>query len=633
MDSTKDKNTTLIYFRHNKFRDGQKEIITDILTAITEKKNILLHAPTGSGKTDAALSAAITFAKENNKKILFLTPKTSQHKIALEVIADINKKYSLNLRAIDFVGKRNLCVDPVVSQTGNNFYEVCKYAREKGQCPFFINARPIDKTKKELLIYDLGQTFSEKLVISHHSIKDISENFKIGAGKPFPLCPYEVAKIYAKKCNIIIADYYHVFSKKISDFLLGELGISLSDCILIIDEAHNLEERLLKLQSKSLNTIILNKAAKEAGDLKNNNLKTTLLSLADAIEVISEKKLKDRDEEFIKSQELILQYENNMLEIIDELEKTGLEHIEKTGEGRSALITVALFLNDWLIDTQTHIKFAKRENRGVSIKHNALSITEVTKNVFDSCYCSILMSATLTPTSMYQEIFGLSKTLVTKEYPSPFPEKNRLDVLVPGVTTKYTTRNENNYRIYGDYINKCVNSIPGNVVIFFPSFEVLHYILPNIKINKPKIVQEEGTTSKEFEEMINHFKSESRKFGSALFAVMGGKASEGIDLPGDYLLGAIIVGVPLGKMELFTKARIDYYEKKYKKGWAYAYIQPAIQKTIQSAGRVIRSETDRGVVIFLDERYTWPNYKTYLPKSLKLKITRTPEKDIQEFFK
>ncbi len=629
----KEKDTTLIYFRHNNFRDGQKEIITDILTAITEKKNILLHAPTGSGKTDAALSAAITFAKENDKKILFLTPKTSQHKIALEVVADINKKYTLNLRAIDFVGKRHLCIDPVVSQTGSNFYEVCKYAREKGQCPFFINARPTDKTKKELLVYDLSQAFLDNLVISHHSIKEISENFKTGAGKPFPLCPYEVAKIYAKKCNIIIADYYHVFSKKISDSLLGELGVNLSDCIIIIDEAHNLEERLLKLQSKSLNTIILNKAAKEAGDLKNNVLKTTLLSLADAIETIAENKLKDRDEEFIKANELILEYENHMLEIIDELEKTGLEYIEKTGEGRSALITVALFLNDWLIDTQTHIRFAKKENRIVSIKHNALAITEVTKSVFDSAYCSILMSATLTPTSMYQEIFGLGKNLITKEYPSPFSEKNRLDLLVPGVTTKYTTRNDNNYKIYGDYINKCVNSIPGNVVIFFPSFEVMRYILPNIKINKPKIIQEEGTDSKEFEDMITKFKHESRKFGSALFAVMGGKASEGIDLPGNFLIGAIIVGVPLGKMELFTKARIDYYEKKYNKGWAYAYIQPAIQKTIQSAGRVIRSETDRGVVIFLDERYTWPNYKTYLPKTLKFKITKTPEIDISEFFK
>jgi len=287
-----EKDTTLIYFRHNKFRDGQKEIITDILTAITEKKNILLHAPTGSGKTDAALSAAITFAKENNKKILFLTPKTSQHKIALEVISDINKKYNLNLRGIDFVGKRHLCIDPVVSQTGSNFYEVCKYAREKDACPFFINARPTDKTKRELLSYDLGQTFSEKFVISHHLIKEISENFKASSGKPLPLCPYEVAKIYAKKCNIIIVDYYHVFSKKISDSLLGEIGVNLSDCILIIDEAHNLEERLLKLQSRSLNTIILNRAAKEAGDLKNNKLKTTLLTLADTIENISEKKLR-----------------------------------------------------------------------------------------------------------------------------------------------------------------------------------------------------------------------------------------------------------------------------------------------------------------------------------------------------
>ncbi len=628
-----EKDTTLIYFRHDKFREGQKEIITDIYTAIKEKKNIILHAPTGTGKTDASLSAAISYAKENNKKILFLTPKISQHKIVLEVISDINKKYSLNLKAIDFVGKRNLCIDPVVSTTGSNFYEVCKYAREKGQCPFFTNARPTDKTTKELLGYHLNQVFLDTPVISHHLIKEISENFKSGSTKPHPLCPYEVAKIYAKKCEIIVADYYHVFSKKVSDSLLGELGINLLDCILIIDEAHNLEERLLKLQSKSLNTILLNKAAKEAGDLKENKIKEVLLSLSNIIETLSENKLKEKDEEYLKSEELLSNYKNNILEIIEEIEKVGLLYIEKTGEGKSALISIALFLEDWLIDTQTHIRFIKRENKISSIKHNALSITELTKNTFDSCYCSILMSATLTPLSMYQEILGLNKNTITKEYPSPFAEAHRLNLMVPGVTTKYTSRNTDNYKLIGNYVNKCVNSIPGNVVVFFPSFEILHYILPYIKINKPKIVQEEKSDSKSFEEMITNFKSESKRFGCALFAVMGGKASEGIDLPGDYLLGAIIVGIPLGKMELFTKARIDYYDKKYNKGWAYAYIQPSIQKAIQSAGRVIRSETDKGVVIFLDERYNWTNYKIYLPKNIKLKVTTTPEKEISEFFK
>jgi len=624
---------TLIYFRHNKFRDGQKEIITDIYSALVNKNNIILHAPTGTGKTDASLSAAISFAKENNKKILFLTPKISQHKIVLEVISDINKKYSLNLKAIDFVGKRNLCIDPIVSTTGTNFYEVCKYAREKGQCPFYTNARPTDKTTKELLSYQLNQIFLEKYVISHHLIKEISENFKSSSNTPYPLCPYEVAKIYAKKCDIIVADYYHVFSKKVSDSLLGELGINLLDCVLIIDEAHNLEERLLKLQSKSLNTILLNKAAKEASDLKENKVKDILLSLNNIIENLSESKLKEKDEEYLKSEELLSNYKDNILEIIEEIQRVGLLHIEKSGEGKSALITTALFLDDWLVDTQTHIRFIKKENKISSIKHNALSITELTKNTFNSCYSSILMSATLTPLSMYQEILGLNKNTIAKEYPSPFADSHRINLLVPNVTTKYTSRNTENYKILGNYINKCVNSIPGNVVVFFPSFEIMHYILPYIKINKPKIIQEEKSDSRSFEEMITKFKSESKKFGCSLFAVMGGKASEGIDLPGDYLLGAIIVGIPLAKMELFTKARIEYYEKKYNKGWAYAYIQPSIQKAIQSAGRVIRSETDKGVVVFLDERYNWTNYKIYLPKNIKLKITTNPEKEIGEFFK
>jgi len=639
--------STKIYFRHSEFRKGQDTIISDILTALNKGNTTLLHAPTGTGKTDAALSAAITFAKENNMKVLFLTPKIAQHKIALEVIDGINKKYNTDLKAIDFVGKRNLCIDPGISQVTSGFYEVCRHAVKKKQCPFYLNIKPTTKSEKELLNYKLEKGFQGKFTLSHQDIKELAMDFKDVSEKPLPVCAYELSKVFAKKCNVIIADYYHVFSEKIAESLLADIGIDLNRCVVVVDEAHNLEDRVLKLLSKSLNTQHLNRAIKEAGDMKNSKLKSVLKDILRNIEELSERKFKKGknvfgkesiqkygNEEYIKKEDIIPpKYQDYILEIIKEIEETGTNYIEKTEEHRSALIAIALFLDYWVKEMPAHIRYIKFDNNLISIKYNALDVSLITKDTFNSCYASIIMSATLTPLKMYQNIFGLDKYTVLKEYSSPFNKENRLDLLVPDVTTKYTKRNGEEYRKIANYVNKIVNSVPGNIVIFFPSFEILRQVTSYVNISKPKIIQEENSTSEEFSNMINEFKSGSRTFGAALFAVMGGKASEGIDLPGNYLISAVIVGVPLAKMELNINAKIEYYEKKYNKGWQYAYIQPAIQKTIQSAGRVIRSTDDRGVIVYLDGRYGWDTYRRHLPISLRLKSTKTPDKEIAYFFK
>ena len=629
-----------IYFRHSGFRKEQKEIIIDTLESLDNSQNILFHAPTGTGKTDASLSAAITYAVENNKKILFLTPKISQHRLALEVIKDLNEKYpDLELKAIDFVGKRNLCIDPGISEVTSGFYEICKNATEKGQCPFYENIKPKKKHEKEIMEHLLIKKLKSIDVIDNKEIKKIAQEFKDLSGKPKPVCAYELAKIFAKHANIIIADYYHVFSKKIANNLLPEIGIDLKETILIIDEAHNLEDRVLNLLSRSLNYNMISRAIKEANDIKAYGVKKFCEDLLSNFENIEKTKLKKDKftttyEEFISKEDLISKgYIDNITEIISEMQEKGLEYIEKRNESRSSLVTVSLFLEDWIINMQSHIRFIKKEFENTSIKYTALDVSLITKDVFNQTFASIIMSATLKPLEMYRDIFGLDFTTNIKEYNSPFSRQNKLDLVVNDVTTKFTQRTGDEFKKIADYITKINSKTPGNSIVFFPSFEMLKEIKKFIKINKPSFIQEENMTQEDFDLMIEDFKKEARKFGSVLYAVMGGKASEGIDLPGDLLISATIVGIPLSKMELYTKAKIDYYERKFKKGWQYAYIQPAIQKAIQSAGRVIRTEKDRGVIVYLDNRYTWPNYKRNIPKEIDLKISKNPEKDIEYFFR
>lgn len=623
-----------IYFRHDSFRKGQKEIIKDIYETILLKKNILLHAPTGTGKTDSALSAAITFALEKNLKILFLTPKISQHKIALEVIEDLNDKYNLNIKAIDFVGKKNMCIEPVISKTESGFYEICLMACKKKQCPFFENIRTNNKTQKEILNYILEKKLNEKKTLSHLEIKKIAEELTDLSGNRYPVCAYELAKMYAKQCKVIIADYYHVFSSRIMEATLREVGINLEDCIIIVDEAHNLEERLLKLMSRSLNTNLLHRGITEAKAIKNAKLKYLLEKQLKLVEDVSAKQLEKIKEKKIEKKEILpKEIEENGIEIIEEIKEAGAYFVEKLEENSSALISISLFLEEWLKEKAAHIRFIKKERNSVSVKHNALDIMPLTKTVFDNCYASIIMSATLTPLLMYTNIFGLTN-VVTKEYPSPFDKNKRLNLLVTDVSTKFTNRNVTEYKKIAEYVRDSVNAIPGNCVVFFPSFEVMNDIIPLLNIiNKPRIVQEEKMNSVDFEKMIFDFKKQATKFGCVLFAVMGGKASEGIDLPGELLLGAVVVGIPLVKLELETQAKIEYYEQKFKNGWNYAYIQPAIQKVIQSAGRVIRTDTDKGVVVYLDSRFYWDNYRRCFSKDMQFALCREPRVLIERFFK
>tara|TARA_Y100000310_G_C20271311_1_gene618161 strand:- start:87 stop:674 length:588 start_codon:yes stop_codon:yes gene_type:complete len=182
--------------------------------------------------------------------------------------------------------------------------------------------------------------------------------------------------------------------------------------------------------------------------------------------------------------------------------------------------------------------------------------------------------------------------------------------------------------------NKIVDNIPGNTLLFFPSYDLRDKVYKNLyNISSKKFIIEKPNLSKEEKEGILEEFKENKDKGSVLLAVSTGNFGEGIDLPGDFLKGVVIVGLPLEKPDLETKELIDYYEEKYSNGFDYGYIFPAITKCLQNAGRCIRSETDRGVIIFLDERFAWQNYSRCLPKDMDFKISKMYDERIQKFFK
>ncbi|MEM4245215.1 MAG: helicase C-terminal domain-containing protein, partial [Candidatus Nanoarchaeia archaeon] len=233
---------------------------------------------------------------------------------------------------------------------------------------------------------------------------------------------------------------------------------------------------------------------------------------------------------------------------------------------------------------------------------------------------------------MYKDLFGIEAEM--KEYRDTFPKHNRLNLIIPKTTTKYTERNNEMYNKIGVVAAKLANAIPGNVAVFFPSYNVLEEVSQflNEYCEKTSLTEVQGMSKKERQEILEKFKS-YKDSGAVLLGCSSGSFGEGIDLPGEYLRAVIVVGLPLSKPDLETKKLIEYYDKKFGKGWDYAYIYPAILKIIQNAGRCIRSRHDKGARIFVDERYTWQKYLSCFPKDWEMKTTDRPITTIEEFFR
>ena len=177
------------------------------------------------------------------------------------------------------------------------------------------------------------------------------------------------------------------------------------------------------------------------------------------------------------------------------------------------------------------------------------------------------------------------------------------------------------------------NTIPGNSIIFFPSYYVLEQVYDFFrdKSTKTMFIEDSELSKEQRGDLLERFK-EYKDRGAILLAVAGGSFAEGVDLPGDLLKCVIVVGLPLAKPDLETQELINYYDKRFARGWDYGYTIPALIKTLQSAGRCIRSETDRGVVIFMDERYVWQNYKKCFSPDMNIRIEKNPLTLIQKFF-
>jgi len=618
-----------LLFPHKTIRKSQDAIITEVENAIKEGKNLIMHAPTGLGKTASTLPIALSYAIKKNMTVFFLTSRHTQHKIVIDTLKDIKEKYGTSFDVADIIGKKWMCIVPGVQILfTNEFNEYCKKQREEDKCEYYTNART--KNGKP--------TIEGKFVVNKiQEIGPCHNEDVIKICNDYKMCPYEISTTLATKAKVVVADYYYIFNPKIRNSFFTRTEKTMEESIIIVDEGHNLGNRVRDLMTQRLTSITISRAIKEAKKYNHEDIILILEEIKHILEQL-EQKITQGNECLITKQEFTEKIDNIMDydQLIEKLQAIGDEIREE--QKQSSTATIAMFLEEWQGEDEGYARILNRTITKIgpitTLSYRCLDPSLVTKPIFEQAHSTIIMSGTLKPTQMYKDLLGMPEDTILREYKNIFPQDNKLTIVVPETTTKFTKRDEEQYKRIAQITAEICNIVPGNSAIFFPSYKLRDAVNRHFTrmCNKTIFTEEPGLSKEEKTQLLEQFKK-YKDVGAVLLGVAAGSFGEGIDLPGDFLKAVIVVGLPLSKPDLETQQLIQYYDKKFQKGWDYGYITPAMNKCLQSAGRCIRTETDRGVIVFLDERFTWPNYYKSFTEDNKVIIDKDYKKRITDFFK
>lgn len=630
-------------------RKTQIPIMQTIKNQLELKKDIIFESGTGSGKTICTISAALEYALENNKKIIYTTRTNAQQRQVILELREIRAKHkSEMIFGVGIQGRSNMCIlaknsSEISKGTAEELSKFCSNEKKK--------ARSFKEKNKGCIYYRTLLENKEKI---DKTIQWVKENLPtteelINYCGEKEICPYELNKLLAKETPLVIVPYIYVFDLMIRNMLFDLLSVPEEDMILIVDEAHNLPNYIRDLHSTQLSTWMLNSCILEAekyGDPSIANDKSTVSGfckmlneiiqnlrdtyvyglLEDGIKTTSYKK----SDAFMPSHEFETEIlyrlsitSKTLTDIISDFIAYGekiQEYRQKEGKlPRSYLHSLGLFLDSWIsLDISLYAKLIVDGGGSKNPRIEAFCLDPAYgAEILQHFHSTIHMSGTLEPLEEYRDSMGLSKDTYLVSYPSPFPKENRKILFVSDVTTKYDeiTRDEKIIPRIKKHITDICNNFSKNTMVFFPSFDIMASFRLNglnQSIQRSLYVEEQGMSQSELMELVCDFKDSSAKKISraAMFSVMGGRVSEGLDFPAEELEIAVIVGIPYPKPTARQRGLQHYYDVKFKKGWEYIVEAPTARKILQSIGRLIRDENDRGVAVILDHRA--PRFKKYI---------------------
>lgn len=568
-------------FPFEKYRPGQRELAVRVYKSITDSKKCFAQAPTGTGKTISTLFPAIkAMGEDKTSKIFYLTAKTITREVAQNTISLMRKK-DLKLKAVTITAKEKICkMDEV-----NCNPEYCPYANG-----YFDR---INNSLKDIL--------AKYNDYSKDNIEKISEEYM--------LCPFELSLDLTNLSDVIICDYNYVFDPRV--YLKRFFDTKTTDYTFLIDEAHNLVDRAREMYSATLNEEKFVKVKKLIS--KKDKRITRVIK---EIQSYFEDKLEDLttlDENNLVESEAPLE----LCEILSSFIKFVDEYLARTNEENEELMDLYfdvysfLSISDFYDKNYTTI-YTKTFN-GMTIKIYCVNPQKVIEEKMKKAKSNIIFSATLIPMDYFMKMYSYDEEDFIINLKSPFDVKNRLLMIGDNVATTYNKRFETSCDI-ASYIANCVQAKKGNYMVFFPSYKYMELVFEKMKENYPNIntsIQESNMSEEEKEEFLSMF-DEDNKETHVGFCVLGGHFSEGIDLTNDKLIGVIIVGVGMPQIGI-ERDIIKDHMKDSNKGFDYAYVYPGMIKVLQAAGRCIRTDDDKGVILLLDKRYSQRIYQSLFP--------------------
>ena len=586
------------------YREGQKELAVSVYKSILRKKRLFIQAPTGVGKTLSVLFPSLKAMGEGLcDKIFYLTARTITRTVAADAL-DILRRQDIRVKSLILTAKEKLCVCEEAECNPDH----CPYA--KGHFDRINDA-----------VYELWSgeedAYTREVILAH--------------AHKWRVCPFELSLDLSDWVDAVICDYNYVFDPNV--YLKRFFGEGTKgEYLFLVDEAHNLVERGRAMYSESL--------CKEDFLEMKRLVRGKDGALTKALERCNRHLLEWKRECADGWQRLpqVGAFYLQLVHLVSELERF-LEYPEHEDVRES--------LTDFYFSLRRFLNICDRLDENYEIYTRLAEDGRFWLNLY--CVCpaanlrlcldrgisTVFFSATLLPVNYY-------KTLLTGEPEdyavyarSPFHAERRLLLVGTDVSSRYTRRGEQEYRRMAEYVKLLVSAKKGNYLIFFPSYRMLDAVYDICRDGDFLCVRQDTSMDEQAREDFLGLFEEERSQSMAAFCVMGGIFSEGIDLPDDRLIGAAVIGTGLPQVCLEREILKEYFAKKELDGFAYAYQYPGMNKVQQAAGRVIRTDGDRGVILLLDDRFQSPAYKKLFPREWEQHAycrLDTVERQLKEFW-
>jgi len=573
-------------------RHGQLELIATVEQGMVERKRTLVQAPTGLGKTVGVLYPSLKDALSRGQSVVYVTPKNSQHSVAENAVDHFNLQGTA-VKSLTITAKSKICLknEPLCNP------DYCEYAKEH-YTKVAAAGLPGQLSRKRRFI---AKTFKEM-------------------GQKYEVCPFELQREAAKLADVVICDYNYVFAPRSA---LGSLNVpgygQVGNPNLVIDEAHNLPARSMDYYSPALSTVALERmrpAIKELPEKFRKEAETLLDSSIATVQACrpegAHKPLKIE-----APSAFFLEQEAQLRAFLSRYLATDVEI-----QPGDAVLRLCFYWSEFSqslefvsepLRPEFFTTFHPLPVNGAMVKITCCDASAFLESAYEDYENVVGFSATLKPFDYYAKLSGLEgDKLKCAEFSSPFPRQHRKLLVIPQISTKYSQR-ERSYAKIAEAIQRIASVKPGNYFAFFPSFEFLTRVRE--RFTPPDgftaIAQGKEMKSADIEAVLSHLRDGREP--TILFAVQGGVFSEGVDYPGDMIIGAFVVGPPLPPFDLEREEMRGYYDREFGTGFEYAYTYPAMAKAVQAAGRVIRSETDRGLIVLIDNRFLESNYAQSMP--------------------